>query len=153
MPIFVQRQLLPTHYLHMVIKFTEENIQEVAEQLAEIAKTKKLISFEGEMAAGKTTLIAAICKSLGFTGNVSSPTFSLINQYPLPDANSIFHIDLYRLSSTQEAIQAGIEECFYSGDICLIEWPSITPEIIPSEAVHCQLIKLNQNTRELTISM
>ena len=82
--------------------------------------TKKIILFNGEMGAGKTTLIKAICKSLGVVDSVSSPTFSLVNEYQTINNQIIYHFDLYRLKSQQEALDFGIEDYFYSGNYCFI---------------------------------
>jgi tRNA threonylcarbamoyladenosine biosynthesis protein TsaE len=135
------------------ITFNLNEIHNVAEQIATIAKQHNIITLHGEMAAGKTTLVTAICQALGYQGKAGSPTFSLINEFVLPDNEVIYHIDLYRIKNLQEAIDAGIEDAIYSGNICFIEWPSITPELIPTEAIAIELIKLNENARQLRINL
>jgi tRNA threonylcarbamoyladenosine biosynthesis protein TsaE len=137
----------------MEIVFTLQQIETAAVAIAALTKEHKIFTLSGEMAAGKTTLVTAICKALCYTGKASSPTFSLINEYILPDNEVIYHIDLYRIKNLQEAIDAGIEDAIYSGNICFIEWPSITPELIPTEAIAIELIKLNENTRQLKINL
>jgi tRNA threonylcarbamoyladenosine biosynthesis protein TsaE len=137
----------------MEIVFTLQQIETAAVAIAALTKEHKIFTLSGEMAAGKTTLVTAICKALCYTGKASSPTFSLINEFVLLDNEVIYHIDLYRIKNLQEAIDAGIEDAIYSGNICFIEWPSITPELIPTEAIAIELIKLNENARQLRINL
>lgn len=94
--------------------------------------------FYGEMGAGKTTLIEALCAAKGVKERMGSPTFSIINQYAYTENGAekrIYHIDLYRLKDEQEIVQAGVEDCVYSGDICLIEWPQKAPGLFDETAV------------------
>jgi tRNA threonylcarbamoyladenosine biosynthesis protein TsaE len=137
----------------MEIVFTLQQIETAATAIAVLTKEHKIFTLSGEMGAGKTTLVAAICKALGYTGKTSSPTFSLINEYILPTGNAICHVDLYRIKNLQEAIDAGIEDIVYSDNICFIEWPSITPTLIPTEAVGLTLVKIDDNSRQLTINL
>ena len=94
-----------------------------------------VIAFSGEMGAGKTTFIQALCRNLGISVEVNSPTFSLVNEYFTPDGNSIFHFDLYRIETPEELFDMGYEEYFYSGSLCLIEWPEKASSLIPEEAL------------------
>jgi tRNA threonylcarbamoyladenosine biosynthesis protein TsaE len=105
------------------------------------------------MGAGKTTFIKAICKQLGVTGAVSSPTYSIINQYAAANGKTVYHLDLYRLKDEEEALQAGVEECFYSGEYCLVEWPDKTPGLLPENTLHCYLSNSGNNERKLKIKM
>lgn len=114
----------------------------------------RVFAFHGEMGAGKTTLIAALCAAKGVKGHISSPTFSLINEYHYKEEGMlkrIFHIDLYRLKDEQEAINAGIEDCIYAEDICFIEWPERIPTILPDETVDIYLIPADADTRLMKI--
>ena len=113
----------------------------------------EVIAFHGEMGAGKTTFIKELCKTLGVVNEVCSPTYSIINEYETNNGINIYHIDLYRLKNEQEAINAGVEECFYSGNYCFIEWPEIAPNIIPENAVHCYLNIEGNNERKLQINL
>nr|WP_317632373.1 tRNA (adenosine(37)-N6)-threonylcarbamoyltransferase complex ATPase subunit type 1 TsaE [uncultured Flavobacterium sp.] len=107
-----------------------DQIEEVAEQI--IKNTKhKIILFDAQMGAGKTTLIKAIIKKLGVTDATSSPTFSLVNEYVSSQNQKIYHFDLYRLNSEEEAYDFGIEEYLYSDSWCFIEWPEKAPNLIP----------------------
>jgi tRNA threonylcarbamoyladenosine biosynthesis protein TsaE len=123
----------------MEIIFSLENIQQAAQQFLQAIADKKVIALHGQMGAGKTTFVQALCQELHVNSNISSPTFSIINSYSTKEGNTIYHIDLYRLKSESEAIQAGVEDCLYSGNICLVEWPEITPNLFPEDTVHCNL--------------
>lgn len=126
----------------------------IANQLAGLLMDNKVMCFEGDLGAGKTTLIKALCEVLGVQDAVSSPTFSLVNEY-LAISNSgrstIFHIDLYRLNNEEEAINAGIEEHLYSGCICLVEWPQRAPGIIPSDALRVILTDDDHTQRHIKV--
>jgi len=93
----------------------------------------KVILFYGEMGAGKTTLIKAICEELGVKDVVTSPTFSIVNEYHTVKNEKIYHFDFYRINSVDEAYDLGYEEYFYSKSYCLIEWPEKIAEILPLE--------------------
>jgi len=113
--------------------YTLKNLDAFASAIAAFAKDYKIWIFEGEMGAGKTTLIKALCKSLNVTDNVTSPTFSLVNEYCTEAGETIYHFDFYRLKEEEEALNIGTEEYFYSGNLCLIEWPSRIPSLIPEK--------------------
>ena len=114
----------------------------------------KVFAFHGEMGAGKTTIIKALCKYKGVSGSMSSPTFSIINEYDYEDEeglNKIFHIDLYRLKNAEEVIQAGVEECVNSGSLCFVEWPEKAPELFDEEAWHVMIEPVNKSNRRIKI--
>jgi len=115
----------------------------------QLYKDKKVFAFEGEMGAGKTTFIHALCDAKQVSSTVGSPTFSIINEYGFP-FGKIFHIDLYRLKDEEEAIRAGVEDCLYSGEICLVEWPQRAPGIFPPETVHISIGLLDRVTRKIS---
>lgn len=135
----------------MDIIYNLENIQQAAEQFLQAIQHKKVIALHGQMGAGKTTFVQAVCKALNVNSNISSPTFSIINEYSTTDGNIIYHIDLYRLRSELEAINAGVEDCLYSGNLCFVEWPEITPNIFPEDVVQCYIKILDSFKRELVI--
>ncbi|HOZ95680.1 MAG TPA: tRNA (adenosine(37)-N6)-threonylcarbamoyltransferase complex ATPase subunit type 1 TsaE [Niabella sp.] len=117
-------------------------------------KPYRVIAFHGEMGAGKTTLISALCTNLKVEDVVSSPTFSIINEYRFTDdgkPESIYHIDLYRLKNEQDAIDAGVEDCFYNGRYCFVEWPERTPTLLPEDTVHVYLHSVDENNRKIKI--
>ena len=110
-----------------MINYCLHEIDSVAKKLIQ-STTSKLLLFNGDMGVGKTTLIKTIVKELGSNDEVSSPTFSIVNEYKTKEGNSIYHFDLYRLESLEEAMDFGIEEYLYSGNWCLIEWPDLIKE-------------------------
>ena len=124
-----------------------------ASVLIEEAKNEPVILFEGPMGAGKTTLIKEVCRQLGVKDNVSSPTFSLVNEYAGADGKLIYHFDFYRLNKEREALDIGALEYFDSGRVCLIEWPSMIPNILPE---HYLLVTLQPDAegqvRTMTIN-
>ncbi|HEY4967383.1 MAG TPA: tRNA (adenosine(37)-N6)-threonylcarbamoyltransferase complex ATPase subunit type 1 TsaE [Puia sp.] len=110
----------------------------------------KIYAFHGNMGLGKTSFIRALCAAKKVRETVSSPTFSIINEYSYPDGR-IFHLDLYRLKDDLEAIRAGVEDCLYSGDICLVEWPDRAPSIFPKETLGVFLEMQDENTRKIRV--
>lgn len=134
----------------MELTFTLEDIQLAAKEFWQQVPEKKVFAFHGEMGAGKTTFIYALCIEKQVTDTVGSPTFSIINEYN-SNEGTIYHIDLYRLKDGQEVLQAGIEDCLYSGDTCLVEWPERAVAILPDDTVHIYLDVINEETRNLRI--
>lgn len=115
----------------------------------------KVFALHGEMGAGKTTFISALCVALGVSSGTGSPTFSLINEYVFVDkgkSNSIFHLDLYRIKDEAEAINAGVEDCLYSGSICFVEWPEKISSLLPDDTVHVYLTVTGEKSRLLKIA-
>jgi len=102
------------------------------------------------MGAGKTTFVHALCDDKKVSSTVSSPTFSIINEYKYP-GGKIFHIDLYRLKDEDDAIRAGVEDCLYSGEVCLVEWADRAPGIFPEDAVHVYINLIDPQTRKIII--
>jgi tRNA threonylcarbamoyladenosine biosynthesis protein TsaE len=113
---------------------TLKDLGAVAEAIAERASKYRIWLFRGDMGAGKTTLIKAVGAALGVTETMSSPTFSIVNQYEAGVNGSVYHFDFYRIRHEAEAYDIGADEYFYSGDLCFIEWPEKIPTLIP--AVH-----------------
>ncbi len=135
----------------MELIFTLTEIKTAAKQLLDLMGSNKVIAMHGEMGAGKTTFIHALCEVLGVNDVVKSPTFSIINQYLYDMDETIYHIDLYRLENEQEAIATGVEDCVYSGSYCFVEWPEKAPAIFPNNTIHVWLYTVNINTRKLVI--
>jgi tRNA threonylcarbamoyladenosine biosynthesis protein TsaE len=126
------------------------DIGKVAEKIIAFAGNIKIWAFEGEMGAGKTTLIKAICRHLKVEDNVTSPTFSLVNEYRSVDQHTYYHFDFYRLKDETEAMDIGVEEYFYSGNYCFIEWPSKIQSLLPSEFIEVNIaVKDNSRTIKL----
>jgi tRNA threonylcarbamoyladenosine biosynthesis protein TsaE len=111
---------------------SEAALPGIANDLLKAGSLCNVWAFDGEMGAGKTTLIKAICAALGTKDHVSSPTFAIINEYRNDRGQSIYHFDCYRLSGEDEALSIGAEEYFYSGQQCLVEWPSRISGLLPS---------------------
>lgn len=135
--------------------FTLTDIQKVAEEFWKGAGDTKVIAFHGNMGAGKTTFIHALCDKKAVKDIVGSPTFSIINEYRFIEdgkEKKIFHIDLYRLNDEEEARQAGIEDCLYSDHICLVEWPEKTPHLFPDNTTHVNIQAIDNQTRKVVIS-
>lgn len=110
---------------------------------------KPVIAFSGELGAGKTTFIQALCRQLGVETDVNSPTFALINEYFTREGRAIFHFDLYRIEDPTELFDMGYEEYFYSGSPCFIEWPEKANHLIPEEALRVKIEVLPDGTRTL----
>lgn len=134
----------------MQVEFTLDTIREAARQLWEWAGERRVLAFHGPMGAGKTTFIHALCDELKVSSTVGSPTFSIINEYQYP-GGQLYHLDLYRLRDEEEAIRAGVEDCLYSGRICLVEWPERAEGIFPDDTLHIALSVLTPSTRLLQI--
>ena len=138
----------------MVWTFTLDNINEVAKLCWEEIGDSRVIAFHGEMGAGKTTFIHALCDARGVKDVVGSPTFSIINEYLFNEkgrTGKIYHIDLYRVKDEEEAIQAGVEDCLYSDHISFVEWPEKAVSIFPENTVHIYLTAIDTQTRTLRI--
>jgi len=134
----------------MEITFSLAEIDHAAQQV--LAKDlKNIILLHGTMGAGKTTFIKALARQLGVKEMTSSPTFSLVNEYETGDGQTLYHFDLYRLNSEEEAYDMGIDEYFYSGSLCLIEWPEKTPNLIPLDHTTITLKTLPDGRRHLTV--
>lgn len=136
----------------MELIFNIADISNAANWLLENLKAQKCVAFHGEMGAGKTTFITAICHHLGAEGDINSPTFSIINEYKLP-SRTIYHIDLYRLKNEQEAVLAGVEDCLYSGNYCFVEWPERAQGLLPKGTAQCYLSLINMDTRKLVLNL
>jgi tRNA threonylcarbamoyladenosine biosynthesis protein TsaE len=137
----------------MEVNFTLEHIHEAAGKLLKAAGKYKAFAFHGEMGAGKTTFIHALCQAMGVMDVVTSPTFSIINQYKAKIDQTIYHIDLYRIKDENEAINAGIEDCLYSGNTCLVEWPEKAESIFPDDTLHITISSVDDNTRKLKFNL
>ena len=135
----------------MTITFRLEEIVEAANQFWVQVSGRRVIAFNGGLGAGKTTFIHALCDAKGVTSPVSSPTFSIINEYAYP-GGVIYHIDLYRLDHEEQAFSAGVEDCLYSGNTCLVEWPERAPSLFPTDTLYVTIDVIDPSTRKLTTS-
>ncbi|KAA9041580.1 tRNA (adenosine(37)-N6)-threonylcarbamoyltransferase complex ATPase subunit type 1 TsaE [Ginsengibacter hankyongi] len=132
--------------------FDLNNIQTIANNFISLFDKYKIIAFSGELGAGKTTLINAICKQLGVNESVTSPTYSIIQEY-YSDSIIIYHMDLYRIKSIEEAIEAGIEDCLQSKNLCLVEWPEKAMSLFPGETVYASLKTVSNSVRKLIVQL
>jgi tRNA threonylcarbamoyladenosine biosynthesis protein TsaE len=131
--------------------FDLEHIADAAKKFWQETEGKKVFAFHGSMGAGKTTFIHALCDARKVSSKVGSPTFSIINEYVFAEGK-IYHIDLFRLKDEQEAVRAGVEDCLYSGEICLVEWAEKAPSIFPEDTMRIIIEAIDENMRRLTIS-
>lgn len=132
--------------LHTLLAFAQEFWQTVG--------NTKVFLFYGEMGAGKTTIIEALCAAKGVKERMGSPTFSIINQYSFDEGGNektIYHMDLYRLKDEDEIIQAGVEDCLYSGAICFVEWPQKAPGLFDESAAKVYIEGFDENHRRINI--
>ncbi|MCW4469610.1 tRNA (adenosine(37)-N6)-threonylcarbamoyltransferase complex ATPase subunit type 1 TsaE [Flavobacterium sp. MFBS3-15] len=134
----------------MEITFSLEEIDSTAKQVL-AQNIKNIITFHAAMGVGKTTFIKALAKQLGVRDMTSSPTFSLVNEYETEDGRTLYHFDLYRLNSETEAYDMGIDEYFYSGNLCLIEWPEKTPNLIPLDHTAITMKMLPDGRRHIIV--
>ena len=130
--------------------YSLEKLPEVAAAIIATAKNKTLL-FYGEMGVGKTTLIKEICKQLDVLDKISSPTFSLVNEYQTSKEEAVFHFDFYRITMEEEAFDMGIEEYLYNNDWCLIEWPQNVENLLPLEAVEIHLTTIENGQRNVQL--
>jgi len=135
----------------MEMSYHLDEIDQIAIDFLKQANGFTIFAFSGELGAGKTTLISSICKQLGVAETVTSPTFSIIQEYATLTGNVIFHMDLYRIRTREEAVDAGIEDCLSGNQICLVEWPEIVPEIFPEKTIFTNIKILSKDQRKLVI--
>ena len=137
----------------MEIVFTLEDIEATAKQFLQMCIRHKVFAFSGDLGAGKTTFINSLCRTLGAEESITSPTYSIIQEYLSKKNNIIYHIDLYRIKSRMEAMEAGIEDCLNSKEICMVEWPERVPDIFPDDTVFTSIETLSANERKLIITL
>lgn len=119
-----------------------DQVEEAARWLLDTIGKRKVVLFDAPMGAGKTTLVAQIARMLGSDDEPNSPTFSIVNEYTLPDNKMIYHFDFYRMEDSQDVWEIGIADYLESGHLCLIEWPRIALPFLPEDAV---VVRININ--------
>jgi tRNA threonylcarbamoyladenosine biosynthesis protein TsaE len=122
----------------------------IASEILSLATNSRIFLFYGDMGAGKTTLIKSLCECLGTTEPVTSPTFSIVNEY-IGKKNKIYHFDFYRLKNQTEALDMGYEEYFYSDAYCFIEWPEKIPDLLPDHYNRVTIKVQADNSRNVII--
>jgi len=130
----------------------KKHLPSAAKQLVTASGNSRILAFYGEMGAGKTTIIKAICKYLGAGEIVSSPTFTIVNEYRTSKYGSLFHIDLYRIRKKEEVFDFGIEEYLSGGSYCFIEWPDLIDEMLPPGTLKIRITVDVNEQRILDIS-
>ncbi len=128
----------------MIKNYSLGELPEIAKQVLQFSQHKILL-FYGDMGVGKTTLIKELVKQLGVADNVSSPTFSLVNEYQTNSGEKVYHFDFYRIDKEEEAMDMGIEEYFYSNSWCLVEWPNKVENLLPLKSV---IVKITVNSNQ-----
>lgn len=136
------------------MKWVIENtaqLEQVAAHFLACTAGYTLFALYGPMGVGKTTFVKAIARMLGITDDVSSPTFSIVNEYCISGERALYHFDFYRIENVSEALDFGYEEYFFSGNPCYIEWPEKIEELLPPDAVRCCFRELPDGVRELEV--
>lgn len=131
--------------------FTHDQLRFVVAAAWKNHRQHKVWAFHAPMGAGKTTFIHALCLELGVVEAVTSPTFAIINEYK-GSAQTILHMDWYRLADTEEAEAAGVGAALDSGALCLVEWPEKAPELLPEDTLHIYIEVLDAQTRRIYTS-
>lgn len=129
----------------------ESEIAGVIEQFMPLTFDLKIFTFKGNLGAGKTTFIKHLAKFLGSDDETSSPTYAIVNEYCISSQSKIFHFDLYRLKSLEEALNIGIEDYLDSGNYCLIEWADVIAPLLPEKIIEVEIEKLLDNRRKISI--
>ena len=130
---------------------SESELPQVAAAVLEATGRRTVVALRGEMGAGKTTLIREIVAALGSTDTVTSPTFAIVNQYRGKQRRNIYHFDFYRIEDLREAYDFGYEEYFYSGDLCLVEWPEKIERLLPENVVTVRIAVDSETSRTYEI--
>jgi tRNA threonylcarbamoyladenosine biosynthesis protein TsaE len=130
----------------------KRHLHAAAKELLEQSRDSRIFAFYGSMGAGKTTIIKAICETLGAIDIISSPTFTLVNEYKTSSGESLFHIDFYRIKKQEEVYDFGIEEYLTGDSYCFMEWPELIEEILPGETVKVKISVDENEQRILSLS-
>ncbi len=137
----------------MIISIKDKRqLHKAARTFLDATEGNKIFAFYGTMGAGKTTFIKSVCEILGSVDIISSPTFTLINEYRTEKGESLFHIDFYRIKKQEEVYDFGIEEYFASGSYCFMEWPELIEEILPPETVKVRISANRDESRTIEIA-
>ena len=136
----------------MILKIgSTDDLPKAAAAILESLDGRSVVAFRGEMGAGKTTLIRAICDALGVTDTVTSPTFAIVNESRGEGIPPVYHFDFYRIDRIEEAFDFGYEEYFYGGDLCLVEWPEKIESLLPDDAMTVRIEVTGEDSRTIEI--
>ena len=130
----------------------KKHLLSAARELLKYCGRKKIFAFYGAMGSGKTTIIKAICEILGAVDIVSSPTFTLVNEYKTTGGETLYHIDFYRIKKQEEVFDFGVEEYLTGDSYCFMEWPELVEEILPDERVNIRITVEEDGQRTLSVS-
>jgi tRNA threonylcarbamoyladenosine biosynthesis protein TsaE len=133
--------------------FSEKQIHNVAVQFLGLTAEYRHFSFYGSMGAGKTTFITAICKELGVVDLVSSPTFSIINEYSTNEGLPVYHFDFYRIRKAEELLDIGFEEYCDGNEYCFIEWPEKAEELVPENFLKVEIAEIDKGKRSISFKI
>ena len=128
-------------------------LKDAAHKLIESFGDNKVFAFYGGMGAGKTTFIKTICRELGSSDNITSPTFAIINEYTTSVGALIYHFDFYRIKNIREAYDLGYEDYFFSGNYCFIEWPEMVEQLLPENIVKVEISVADSERRVIEVSI
>ena len=129
---------------------SRDTIHEAAKEFIKGMGDGKVFAFYGKMGAGKTTFIKALCEVLGVKDVITSPTFAIINEYTDGNDNPIYHFDFYRIKKLEEVYDMGYEDYFYSGNLCLLEWPELVEDVLPENVIKVTIEEQPDGSRLLT---
>ena len=127
-----------------------DTIRSAARQFIENIGSSRVFAFYGKMGAGKTTFVKALCEELGCDDVITSPTFAIVNEYTDGDQQPVYHFDFYRIKKLEGVYDMGYEEYFYSGALCLIEWPELIEDVLPDDTVRVTIEEQADGSRLLT---
>lgn len=127
-----------------------DDIHAAARQFIAQMGPARVIAFYGSMGAGKTTFVKALCQELGVRDVITSPTFALVNEYTDGQGQPVYHFDFYRIKRIEEVYDMGYEDYFYSGNLCLLEWPELIEDILPDDVVKVHISVQDDGSRQLS---
>ena len=127
-----------------------DRIDDAAQQFVAQIGLRRVFAFYGSMGAGKTTFIKAVCKQLGVSDAVTSPTFAIVNEYA-SDMGPVYHFDFYRIKNLAEVMDIGFEDYVYSGNLCLMEWPELIAELLPENTIKVNISVAEDGVRAVTM--
>ena len=131
-----------------------DELGQVADYLISLRNESDIIAFYGPMGAGKTTLIKNLCHKMGVTDEVNSPTFAIVNEYVTIEGESVYHFDFYRIKKLEEVFDIGYDNYFYSGNLCLLEWPEMIDSLMPDRFIRVEIaLGETDDSRKISVSI
>lgn len=131
-----------------------DELGQVADYLISLRNESDIIAFYGPMGAGKTTLIKNLCHKMGVTDEVNSPTFAIVNEYVTIKGESVYHFDFYRIKKLEEVFDIGYDNYFYSGNLCLLEWPEMIDPLMPDRSIRVEIaLGETDDSRKISVSI